>query len=206
MRTNAQCFITQYLLHNTTVKHWVTAYEGIDYLISGPLTEVIQTMTQNGVRGSRWGPIYAVFRFRTDVTTFASLSTFGFYIWVWLSLQELLQNADDAGATEIIFLYDKTQYPTKKIWSESLKDHNGPSIFVYNDATFHKQDWESIQSPQRSGKREDRSKIGRFGMGFVSVYHLTGKQSRLLIFVGWEEQWEFFVVHPFLYFCTRKFL
>ncbi len=44
----------------------------IDDLISGPLTEVIQTMTLNGVRGRRRGPIYVNFWF--VVTSLLSLA------------------------------------------------------------------------------------------------------------------------------------
>ena len=89
-------------------------------------------------------------------------------------MQELLQNADDAGAKKLTFLYDTTQHPTDHLWSQSLKDFNGPALYVYNDATFKKEDWVNIQHPEQSGKFKDPTKVGRFGLGFISVYHLTG--------------------------------
>ncbi|XP_038061695.1 sacsin-like [Patiria miniata] len=88
-------------------------------------------------------------------------------------LKELVQNADDAEAKNVIFLYDKSQHPSHQLWSETLKDFQGPALYAYNDATFQKQDWYNIQHPEQSGKLEDLSKVGRFGLGFISVYHLT---------------------------------
>ena len=62
------------------------------------------------------------------------------------------------------------------MWSQSLRDFNGPSLYVYNNATFQDQDWKNIQHPEQSGKMDDPTKVGRFGLGFISVYHLTGKE------------------------------
>ena len=75
----------------------------------------------------------------------------------------------------MVILYDKTHRPTDSMWSQSLRDFNGPSLYVYNDATFQDQDWKNIQHPEQSGKMDDPTKVGRFGLGFISVYHLTGK-------------------------------
>lgn len=36
-------------------------------------------------------------------------------------------------------------------------------------------DWTGIQRPGVSHKREDPRSVGRFGLGFTSVYHLTGE-------------------------------
>ena len=60
--------ITQYYC-----KHCITAYWSIDELISGPLTEVMQTMTQNGVRTHEMRIDLCKFLVRSDVTTFATL-------------------------------------------------------------------------------------------------------------------------------------
>lgn len=45
---------------------------------------------------------------------------------------------------------------------------------MYNDAVFTTEDWNGIQEIARSRKREDPLKVGRFGIGFNSVYHITG--------------------------------
>ena len=49
------------------------------------------------------------------------------------------------------------------------------ALFVYNDAKFTDEDWAGIRSAGFSQKREKVDKVGRFGIGFSSVYHLTGK-------------------------------
>lgn len=48
-------------------------------------------------------------------------------------------------------------------------------MYVYNDAVFTVEDWNGIQEIARSRKREDPLKVGRFGIGFNSVYHVTGE-------------------------------
>ena len=53
--------------------------------------------------------------------------------------------------------------------------YQGPALISANDAMFSEQDWEGIQSLQQSIKAEDPFKVGRFGIGFNSVYFLTGK-------------------------------
>ena len=50
----------------------------------------------------------------------------------------------------------------------------GPALLAWNDAQFSEADWEGIRSMHESVKREDPLKVGRFGLGFKSVYHMTG--------------------------------
>ncbi|KAI8513748.1 hypothetical protein Bbelb_080720 [Branchiostoma belcheri] len=87
--------------------------------------------------------------------------------------QELIQNAEDAGASEVRFLYDQTQYGEKTLRSPKLVPCQGPALCAYNDACFTEEDWENIQNLSMSVKKGDPMKIGRFGQGFNSVYHLT---------------------------------
>ena len=47
----------------------------------------------------------------------------------------------------------------------------------FNNAPFKKEDWDSIQSLHQSGKAKNPHKVGKFGIGFNSVYHITGKYS-----------------------------
>jgi cytochrome b subunit of formate dehydrogenase len=49
-----------------------------------------------------------------------------------------------------------------------------PALIFYNNKTFTKDDWRGIRSIYTSVKRDDPLKIGRFGLGFKSVFHLTG--------------------------------
>ncbi len=48
-------------------------------------------------------------------------------------LKELLQNADDAGATEIHFVKDPRQHPVERIFEECWKPLQGPALCVYNN-------------------------------------------------------------------------
>ncbi|KAI9530477.1 hypothetical protein NQZ68_004495 [Dissostichus eleginoides] len=48
-----------------------------------------------------------------------------------------------------------------------------PALYAYNNAAFTDEDWEGIQMAGRSVKRNDPNKVGRFGIGFNSVYHIT---------------------------------
>ncbi|XP_007898845.2 sacsin [Callorhinchus milii] len=88
-------------------------------------------------------------------------------------LKEVIQNAEDAGATEVKFLYDETEYGTDSLWSRPLADYQGPALYSYNNAVFTSEDWNGIQEIARSRKRDDPLKVGRFGIGFNSVYHVT---------------------------------
>ena len=57
----------------------------------------------------------------------------------------------------------------------SLAKFQGPSLLAYNDAVFTNEDWTNIQKLKRSDKRFDPFKFGKFGIGFNSVFHVTGK-------------------------------
>ena len=76
------------------------------------------------------------------------------------------------------FLLDarKNIYGVKKLVtdSESLQEFQGQALYAQNNAVFQKEDWSSIQKPYRSIKKEDPMKVGKFGIGFNSIYHLTG--------------------------------
>ncbi|XP_051565732.1 sacsin [Myxocyprinus asiaticus] len=88
-------------------------------------------------------------------------------------LKELIQNADDAGASAVVFIHDERHYGTQSLWSEELRKYQGPSLYAFNDAAFTEEDWEGIQRVGRSIKQDDPTKVGRFGIGFNSVYHIT---------------------------------
>ncbi|XP_026063151.1 sacsin-like [Carassius auratus] len=88
-------------------------------------------------------------------------------------LKELIQNADDAGASAVAFIYDERNYGTDSLWTKDLGKYQGPALYAFNDAAFSKEDWEGIQRVGRSIKQDDPTKAGRFGIGFNSVYHIT---------------------------------
>ena len=97
---------------------------------------------------------------------------------VWfVALQEIIQNADDAGATKVSFLLDSRPnfFGKNSLYEPSLAKFQGPALYAQNNALFEEEDWENLERLMRSSKKDDPLKVGRFGIGFNSVYHMTGK-------------------------------
>lgn len=88
-------------------------------------------------------------------------------------LFELVQNAEDAGASEVMFLLDKTQYGTSSVLSPEMADWQGPALYCFNDSIFSPQDLYAISRIGQDSKLEKPFAIGRFGLGFNCVYHFT---------------------------------
>lgn len=88
-------------------------------------------------------------------------------------LKELIQNAEDAGASQVKFLHDKHSHGTEKLHSDGLAQFQGPALYAYNNAMFTKNDWKGIRMLCNSIKEKDPLKVGRFGLGFKSVFHVT---------------------------------
>ena len=104
-------------------------------------------------------------------------------------IKELIQNADDAGATEFNICYDARSHTTDKgmLFFPGMSKAHGPALIVHNNRTFKDEDFENIQMLAAGTKRSDHLKIGKFGTGFCSVYHITDVPSfisrdRLYIF------------------------
>ena len=94
-------------------------------------------------------------------------------------LKELLQNADDAGATEIHFIQDPRQHGTERVFDDSWKSLQGPALCVYNNRPFTDNDLTGIQRLGEGSKGTDPNKTGQYGVGFNCVYHLTDAPSFL---------------------------
>ncbi|KAF3843033.1 hypothetical protein F7725_001882 [Dissostichus mawsoni] len=88
-------------------------------------------------------------------------------------LKELIQNADDAEATEIHFVWDKRQHGTEKTFGKKWNKLQGPALCVFNNKVFSDDDLKGIQQLGEGGKRNSPGKTGKYGVGFNSVYHLT---------------------------------
>lgn len=87
----------------------------------------------------------------------------------------MIQNADDAGAKKVQFFVDSRSFGKQSLAHPGLAPFQGPALLSANDATFSKKDWEGIERLQQSIKADDPFKVGRFGIGFNSVYHITGE-------------------------------
>jgi sacsin len=89
------------------------------------------------------------------------------------TLFEMVQNAEDAGASEVVFLLDKSQYGTSSVLSPEMADWQGPALYCFNDSVFSPQDLYAISRIGQESKLEKAFAIGRFGLGFNCVYHFT---------------------------------
>ena len=87
--------------------------------------------------------------------------------------KELIQNADDAGATEVKFLIDWRTHNTGKLLTRDMAKWQGPALYAYNNKTFSDEDLKNICKVAGATKKQDHTKIGRFGVGFCATYHLT---------------------------------
>ncbi|XP_062614458.1 sacsin-like isoform X2 [Saccostrea cucullata] len=88
-------------------------------------------------------------------------------------LKEMLQNADDAKATEVMFISDFNQYETEKTFGEEWHPLQGPALLVYNNSYFTEDDIKGIQHLGQGSKEDDPTKTGQYGIGFNAVYHIT---------------------------------
>ena len=91
----------------------------------------------------------------------------------------MIQNGEDAKASKISFILDERSYETGSLLpkvegKEGFERMQGPALYVYNNATFTEEDWRGIKSPRVGSKKDCPDKVGKFGMGFSSVYHVTG--------------------------------
>jgi sacsin len=88
-------------------------------------------------------------------------------------LKELVQNADDAKATEVQFIYDKRTLPHERVLQTNANEIQGPALCVYNNKHFSEDDFNGICKLGIGSKRDDPAKTGQYGIGFNAVYHLT---------------------------------
>lgn len=85
----------------------------------------------------------------------------------------MIQNADDAGATRIAFILDTRSLETKRTFCADFNRLQKPALLCWNNATFSQADLDGIIDLGKGSKRDSAMKIGRFGVGFNSVYHIT---------------------------------
>lgn len=78
-------------------------------------------------------------------------------------LKELIQNADDAGATKVCLCLDRRWHGAGSLLSEKLAQWQGPALLAYNNAVFTEEDFASISRIGDSKKQGQAWKTGRFG-------------------------------------------
>ena len=90
-------------------------------------------------------------------------------------IKELLQNADDAEASEMNICYDARHHTEKcqSLFFPGMAECHGPALVVNNNAMFTEEDFQNITKLAGATKEGKILKIGKFGVGFCSVYHIT---------------------------------
>lgn len=81
-------------------------------------------------------------------------------------LKEIVQNADDAGATHLSFGYSKGLPQAKH---DLLKN---PAVFFINNGPLTSIDADAILSIALGSKASNENAIGKFGLGMKSLFHL----------------------------------
>ena len=104
-------------------------------------------------------------------------------------VKELIQNADDAEATEVSICFDARTHcqDTSKLFFPGMSQSHGPALVIHNNTVFSDEDFENITKLAGGTKQKKHLKIGKFGIGFCSVYHITDipsfvSRDRLYIF------------------------
>ena len=88
-------------------------------------------------------------------------------------VKEILQNADDAGATRVWMVWDGREHATDHLPDSRMSRLQGPALLFANDQVFTETDFEAIRSIGESSKASLGPKTGRFGLGFNTVYNVT---------------------------------
>ena len=81
-------------------------------------------------------------------------------------ISELVQNADDAGATEVRLLLDQTGGGDKSLLGPKMARWQGPALVAWNDAVFSPNDFHNIARIGQDSKIDAPAAAGRFGLGF----------------------------------------
>uniref|UniRef100_A0A8C6YS23 Sacsin/Nov domain-containing protein n=1 Tax=Nothoprocta perdicaria TaxID=30464 RepID=A0A8C6YS23_NOTPE len=88
---------------------------------------------------------------------------------------EMVQNAEDAGATICRFLLDlrHCRKAITGLLDPGMAACHGPALWAYNNALFTEDDFCNITRVGAATKEHQTGRIGCFGLGFSCVYRIT---------------------------------
>ena len=92
------------------------------------------------------------------------------------SFNEFIANAEDCGSATRVSWYldaEDIRFPSGNLFSEELSAWQTPSLYVYNDGVFSEGDFKAFINTGAGSKADDSSKIGRHGLGSLTMYHFT---------------------------------
>lgn len=98
------------------------------------------------------------------------------------SFSEFIANAEDCGSATRVCLYldaEDIRFPSDNLFSEVLSAWQTPSFYVYNDGVFSEDDFKAFINTGAGSKADDSSKIGRHGLGSLTMYHFTDVPSMI---------------------------
>ena len=107
--------------------------------------------------------------FSSTLTTFAMNSNIKLYLLLHPLIPLPVLKKVTVNWLTCIVVVDFLMY--KSNHSSTLQ---GPALYAYNNAMFTPEDWKGIRMLCDSIKVTDPMKVGRFGLGFKSVFHMTG--------------------------------
>ena len=87
-------------------------------------------------------------------------------------VREIVQNADDAGAGRLVFFVLETGIPASVQRPDIHPLLRSSAILVLNDGPLKEEDIKGIARLIGGSKQEDSSKVGRFGLGLKSLFHV----------------------------------
>jgi hypothetical protein len=124
-----------------------------------------------GLDTDPWGPIENIKSLLDDVYRYDADGR--------TIVRELFQNADDAGAGTLVFA----------IAEKGLEGASNPllgcaALVIVNDGPFPEKDHDGLHRAIGGAKRDDAAKVGRFGLGLKSLFHLC----EAFIYLGRDDQ------------------
>jgi len=85
-------------------------------------------------------------------------------------VQEFVQNTDDAGAREMAFFLDESEFGKETIVDSRAAELQGPALYIGSDKPLTAYDIGRMQCVGNSAKRMDWTSSGRFGVGLNVMY------------------------------------